>query len=526
MSEHELWNELGNLYFMSSAYNQAIHAYRKSIQLESGFGRPYSNLALTYAQQGNFEEAIRLFRKGIELLDNDKEKAISWNRLGNVFRCIRDYREAVLAYQNADELDPESSENRDEPGQGLYTPSDPSIPQLESFPEDTNATLNEKTDAVNALYPDEDADTSNLESETASIIPAEMNQYEQVVSEMPEHASTENWMDVSFEEDIDSAALVDMDSESYVPELAESDLQDWSPAVPSQEPFAENIIEETREVMQPTISVSDLDTQTYYQETEPVNPGAFLAVENRDRTPTSRSEKIVSQVEVDVEELPLKTFAVSDHPECQSSAYPSVLDPHSSDTSTISTQDEEEVGKIEVEIEKLKRVIQINPHNGFAWDTLGNLYKSVNRFKEAILAYQQAISTNDAKAFYYHHLGLAYAAEGRNEDAVGALQKVIELDPNHSLAHATLGGYYRKMGLEELAQKHIGKAMKSIFDSENEYNRACLEAICGNAEQAISLLRIALEKKQTYVDWVLRDPDLDFIRQDPRFRQLSSDFAR
>ena len=82
------------------------------------------------------------------------------------------------------------------------------------------------------------------------------------------------------------------------------------------------------------------------------------------------------------------------------------------------------------------------------------------------------------------------------------------------------------MGLEELAQKHISKAMKTIFDSENEYNRACLAAICGNADEAFELLRVALRNKQTYVDWILRDPDLDFIRQDPRFRQLISDYTR
>jgi len=82
------------------------------------------------------------------------------------------------------------------------------------------------------------------------------------------------------------------------------------------------------------------------------------------------------------------------------------------------------------------------------------------------------------------------------------------------------------MGLEELAQQHIGKAMKSIFDSENEYNRACMQAICGNADEAIHLLGVALKNKQTYVDWILRDPDLDFIRQDPRFKQLISDYTR
>ncbi len=189
-------------------------------------------------------------------------------------------------------------------------------------------------------------------------------------------------------------------------------------------------------------------------------------------------------------------------------------------------RDPDEIRDIEKGIAKFKRVVQLNPRNAHAWDALGTLYKSAGQYMDAITAYQQAISNDPSKSLYHHHLGLVYACEGRDEDAIGAFQRVIEIDPDYSLAHATLGGYYRKLGLEELAQKHIGKAMKNIFDSENEYNRACLEAICGNADQAIELLGVALKNKQTYVDWILRDPDLDFIRQDPRFKQLISDYTR
>jgi tetratricopeptide (TPR) repeat protein len=189
-------------------------------------------------------------------------------------------------------------------------------------------------------------------------------------------------------------------------------------------------------------------------------------------------------------------------------------------------RDAADLREIESGIAKFQRVVQINPRNAHAWDALGNLYKSAGSYKEALMAYEQAISNDPSKAMYHHHLGLVYACEGRTEDAIDAFQRVIEIDPDHSLAHAALGGYYRKMGLEELAQKHVGKVMKSIFDSENEYNRACLAAICGNTDQALELLRVALKNKQTYVDWILRDPDLDFIRQDPRFKQLISDYAR
>jgi hypothetical protein len=189
-------------------------------------------------------------------------------------------------------------------------------------------------------------------------------------------------------------------------------------------------------------------------------------------------------------------------------------------------RDPEEMREIEAGLAKFKRVVQVNPKNARAWDTLGNLYKSAGRYEEALQAYQEAIRNDPTKALFHHHIGLVYACKGRIDEAIDAFQSVIQMDPDHALAHAALGGYYRKKGLEDLAQKHIGIAMKSIFDSENEYNRACLAAICGNTEQALELLRIALNSKQTYVDWILRDPDLDFIRHDPRFRQLVSDFAR
>jgi tetratricopeptide (TPR) repeat protein len=184
-----------------------------------------------------------------------------------------------------------------------------------------------------------------------------------------------------------------------------------------------------------------------------------------------------------------------------------------------------EMTAIERDIQKFKRVLEINPNNAFGWDTIGGLYKSIGQYSEAALAYQKAAALEPNKACYFHHLGLVFAAEGRYEDAIAAFQKVIEIDPNYSLAHATLGGYYRKKGMEELAQAHIEKAKSLLGADENEYNRACMEAICGNSDRALELLEIALKNKQTYVNWAKRDPDLDFIRSDPRFHALLSEHA-
>ncbi len=104
-----VWNELGNIYFNTGAYDDAVVSYSKAIQLDRCFAWPYSNLALTYVQKGRFTEAILLYQRSIELFASEKDKAISWNRLGNVYRRLNSYDNAISAYQRADELDPENS---------------------------------------------------------------------------------------------------------------------------------------------------------------------------------------------------------------------------------------------------------------------------------------------------------------------------------------------------------------------------------------------------------------------------------
>jgi tetratricopeptide (TPR) repeat protein len=104
-----VWNELGNVYLNAGSYDDAIASYGKALELDRNFAWPYSNLALAYVQKGRFAEAILLYQRGIELFSSDKDKAVTWNRLGNVYRRMNDYDNAIAAYQTADELDPENA---------------------------------------------------------------------------------------------------------------------------------------------------------------------------------------------------------------------------------------------------------------------------------------------------------------------------------------------------------------------------------------------------------------------------------
>ena len=101
-----VWNELGNVYFNAGSYDDAIAAYSKAIELDKQFAWPYTNLALSYVQKDRLADAILLYQRGIELFSGEKDKAVAWNRLGNVYRRMNDYENAIAAYQRADELDP------------------------------------------------------------------------------------------------------------------------------------------------------------------------------------------------------------------------------------------------------------------------------------------------------------------------------------------------------------------------------------------------------------------------------------
>ena len=99
------WNELGNIFLKIGSNDKASDAFKKAIELDPGFGWAYSNLALSYNHSKKFKESIPLYKKSIDLLDTDKGKAISWNRLGDVYRHLEDQENAMKAYKMASDLD-------------------------------------------------------------------------------------------------------------------------------------------------------------------------------------------------------------------------------------------------------------------------------------------------------------------------------------------------------------------------------------------------------------------------------------
>ncbi len=104
----QIWNELGNIYYNTGAFDEAMHAFEMAIELDPAYGWSYNNLASIYFHYKRFAEAIPLYQKAIQLLDDQKDKALLMNRLGDAYRRMNQRDQALSAYRTAMELDPDN----------------------------------------------------------------------------------------------------------------------------------------------------------------------------------------------------------------------------------------------------------------------------------------------------------------------------------------------------------------------------------------------------------------------------------
>lgn len=153
------------------------------------------------------------------------------------------------------------------------------------------------------------------------------------------------------------------------------------------------------------------------------------------------------------------------------------------------------------------------------WGNLGSVYLELDQLPRAIRAYRKAIRLNPQDVEIWINLGHAYHIEKRLSNAIIAYKQAILLDPQNPPANSSLVACYRLLGKDDLAEKRR-KFANRIMENETEYNRAVFASVCGNTGKAIELLAAALEKKQVSANVVRHDPNLDFIRDDPRFEQL------
>jgi tetratricopeptide (TPR) repeat protein len=214
-----------------------------------------------------------------------------------------------------------------------------------------------------------------------------------------------------------------------------------------------------------------------------------------------------------------------------------------------------DLGQYEETIQSLRRALELNPRDATAWFHLGSVSRILDRYEEAIEAYQQAINLGHPRLVSDSQRNLSYLYRdlGRYDEAIEICQQGVELNPKAASLHIALGGLYelkenleealqhyrqavelqpdngtghaslalglRQLGREIEAAEHLARA-RELMAKEDDYNKACIEAIIGDTEAALDHLTLAFAQRPRLRNWAQRDPDLASLHGHPRFEAL------
>lgn len=214
-----------------------------------------------------------------------------------------------------------------------------------------------------------------------------------------------------------------------------------------------------------------------------------------------------------------------------------------------------ETARTEEAIELTRKMIRINPNNASALFSLGYLYRYIGMVDESVGEMEKAIAI-DPENPNYSRIGVSYLCQGRYEEALKAFEKgrgtsysltwqgmtlfrmgkfpealsfleqVIEKENEPYILYSCIA--FRSVMLGQTQEglnaiEHLENANSP--DSEGWYYWAVLYTSLNDREGALRCLREAVDRGYYNYTFMMSDPLLEGIRDDPRFVRLS-DIAR
>ena len=88
------------------------------------------------------------------------------------------------------------------------------------------------------------------------------------------------------------------------------------------------------------------------------------------------------------------------------------------------------------------------PHHNFSWKVLAEIYKTIGRIPEALVAGQKAVEIDPQDAEAHSNLGVTQQEVGKLEEAKSSYTKAIALEPDFADAYNNLSVILRDEPLE------------------------------------------------------------------------------
>jgi adenylate cyclase len=176
----------------------------------------------------------------------------------------------------------------------------------------------------------------------------------------------------------------------------------------------------------------------------------------------------------------------------------------------------------------LSRAIELDPSlyephyiSGRLHFSRGSAATAAEHFKEACAIVPEAYDSWYLLGMCYKRMGKLSKARSANRECIEAVKSRVRSHPDDTRALTMGAGVLADMGEPESAEKWVKSAL--AVDAEEpiiEYNAACVYTALGKFDDALACLRAAMGQGGLSKDWASNDPDLDPLRDDPRFQAL------
>jgi len=176
----------------------------------------------------------------------------------------------------------------------------------------------------------------------------------------------------------------------------------------------------------------------------------------------------------------------------------------------------------------LGRAIELDPRGYDAHYIFGRLRFSQGRIADSAEHFREACAIVPEAYASWYLLGMCYRRLGEDGKArhaalecIEAVKRRVRSHPDDTRAWTMGAAVLAELGEPEKAGKWVARAV--TVDAEEpiiEYNAACVYVRLGRFDDALKCLEASLGQGGMFRDWARNDPDLDPVREDPRFKAL------
>jgi serine/threonine protein kinase/Tfp pilus assembly protein PilF len=180
------------------------------------------------------------------------------------------------------------------------------------------------------------------------------------------------------------------------------------------------------------------------------------------------------------------------------------------------------VGRTDESLMQIRRAEQLDPLSAEIASLGGWFLYYARHYDEAVTELGKSLELDRNYWLGYYFLAQTYQQQRRFSEAITALETARKLVEDQSLAPlAELAHTYAMSGRPTEARRALDELLaRSKRSHVSKYVIATVYAALGDKNEALSLLEQAYPEHSWYLDFLNVDPELDSLRNEPRFQAL------